>query len=263
MITDSNNRHGNKHVFAAVRFANAAPLAYFLGQQQGVEVIYHQPSQLMQYLQNGQADAALIPVMDYFACSGLTMIDGLGICADGEVWSVLLKCNRPIEQVRTVRPDSASRTSNALAKILFHEHFNLSVEMDNIPADSPVDAEVVIGDRALKAAAAPCGDYDLAGLWKSMTGLPFVFAVWVHMSDHPAADKLSQIAHAARQAGGKAIDQLATIYADKLGVSQQRCGEYFTSAIHYDVGSREKESMRLFHSLLVKTGAIAAEGVSQ
>ncbi len=263
MITDSNNHPNNKHVFAAVRFANAAPLAHFLDQvQPGVEVIYHQPSQLVQYLQSGRADAALIPVMDYFTYSGLTMIDGLGICADGEVWSVLLKCNRPIEQVRTVRPDPASRTSNALTRILLQEHFNLTVEMENIPAGEPVDAEVVIGDRALTASPAPCGDYDLAELWKSMTGLPFVFAVWVHLSDHPGADELSQIARAARQAGGSSIDQLATIYADKLGMSQRRCSEYFTSAIRYDVGPREKEAMRLFQSLLAKTGAIAAEGVS-
>ena len=264
MITDSNSPASERYVFAAVRYANAAPLAHFLGQvHPGVEVTYHQPSQLVQYLQSGQADAALIPVMDYFAYSGLTMIDGLGICADGEVWSVLLKCNRPIEQVRTVRADPASRTSNALARILLQEHFNLSVEMLHGDENSPADGEVVIGDRALNAAPAPCGDYDLAELWKQMTGLPFVFAVWVHRSDHPAAGKLAQIAHAAKVAGCDAIDQLAAIHAEKLGLSPDRCSEYLRSAIRYDVGPREKEAMGLFQSLLSRTGAISTEGASQ
>ncbi len=264
MITDSNNQASERYVFAAVRYANAAPLAHFLGEvHPGVEVMRHQPSHLMQYLQSGQADAALVPVMDYFAHGGLTMIDGPGICADGAVWSVLLKCNCPIEQVRTVRPDPASRTSNALARILLHEHFNLSIEMLDGQDDHPADAEVVIGDRALKAAPAPCGDYDLAELWKRMTGLPFVFAVWVHLSDHPAAEELSRIARAAKVAGCDAIDQLAAIHAEKLGLSPERCGEYLSSAIRYDVGPREKEAMKLFQSLLVKTGAIAVKGASQ
>jgi predicted solute-binding protein len=187
------------------------------------------------------------------------MIDGLGICADGDVWSVLLKCNRPIEQVRTVRPDPASRTSNALARILLQEHFNLSIEMEHVSAAGPVDAEVVIGDPALNAPVAPCGDYDLAELWKSMTGLPFVFAVWAHLSDHPAADELAKIAHAAKAAGCAAIDELAAIHAEKLGISTERCSEYLTSAVRYDVGPREIEAMRLFQSLLAKTGAILPE----
>ncbi len=264
MITDSDNQASERYVFAAVRYANAAPLAHFLGEvHPGVEVIYHKPSELMQYLQSGQADAALIPVMDYFAHCGLTMIDGLGICADGAVWSVLLKCNCPIEQVRTVRTDPASRTSNALARIVLQEHFNLSIEMLDGDDDRPADAEVVIGDRALKAAPAPCGDYDLAKLWKQMTRLPFVFAVWVHLSDHPAAGKLAKIAHAAKTAGCGAIDQLAAVHAPKLGLSQERCGEYLSSAVRYDVGPGEKEAMKLFQSLLARTGAIAAKGASQ
>ena len=78
----------------------------------------------------------------------LARIEGPGICADGDVQSVLLKCNRPIEQVRTVRPDAASRTSNALARIVMAKHFHCPVKMCS--PDDQGDAQVVIGDRAMR-----------------------------------------------------------------------------------------------------------------
>jgi predicted solute-binding protein len=105
------------------------------------------------------------------------MVPGLGICADGDVTSVLLQCRRPLSQVRVVELDPESRTSNTLVQVLMRDHFRISHSIRYSLCADAADAHVCIGDRALCATRA-AETYDLAGEWKKMTGLPFVFAVW-------------------------------------------------------------------------------------
>ncbi len=244
-MTDPRQHDG--FVFGAVAYLNAAPLAEFLAEgRPDVRVAYGRPAELLEPLLAGRYDAALVPVVDYFAHDELARIDGPGICADGDVQSVLLKCYRPIEQIRTVAPDPASRTSNALARIILTRHFGRPVRMADPPPGEPPDAAVVIGDRAMSDPPAAYGDLDLAGQWKAMTGLPFVFAVWAYRRDHPDAEALSRIARDARDAGLRALPRLAAEYAPKLGLSESRCLDYLSSALSYHVGPREIEAMRLF-----------------
>ncbi|MHC4986336.1 MAG: menaquinone biosynthetic enzyme MqnA/MqnD family protein [Planctomycetota bacterium] len=207
-------RTSTQFTFAAVPYANAAPLAHFLPQVHAdVAVIFAPPSQLAQAVIDGRADAALVPVVDCFANPELRM-------------------------------------SNALARVLLADHFGLSVEIRPFDPDESPDAAVVIGDRALQAPPAPGGDIDLAGQWKLMTSLPFVFAVWAHRADHPDPQGLAETARAARDAGVAAIDELASIWAERLGLNFQRCRDYLGSAIHYDLGPRERAGMQLFKELL-------------
>ena len=244
-----------RYVFASVKYTNAAPLAHFLTDvAPGVSVITGRPAELAAWLADGRADAAMIPVMDLFADDGLEMIDGIGICADGDVRSVLVKCTRPPTEVRTVARDPASRTSNALAAIVLAHHLGRPVEMLAPEAADRADARVVIGDRALTAGRDPGLDMDLAGLWKDMTGLPFVFAVWAYRRGHPQAEALARIALAARDAGVRAAGQLGELHARRLGLDAAGCREYLTRTVRYHVGPREAEAMALFRELAAGGG---------
>lgn len=122
----------------------------------------------------GMAEAVLIPIVDCFRYPDLKMIPGLGICADGDVTSVLLQCYEPLSQVRVIGLDPESRTSNTLVQVLMRDHFRISHRIEYSLCDDEVDARVCIGDRAPCAAPA-VETYDLVGEWKKMTGLPFVF----------------------------------------------------------------------------------------
>jgi chorismate dehydratase len=241
----------NAYVFASVPYANAAPLATFLPQVgPGARVIYAPPSHLLACLLDGSADVAIVPVADFLTHPNLSRLADIGICADGDAWSVLLKCAKPLEDVRVVRADPASSTSNALARVLLEHHFRLSVRTAAGPDADSADAEVVIGDRALCQPPAPCGDYDLAGEWKAMTHLPFVFAVWACRADRPDQAGLTRIALAARDAGLAAVEQLARERAVQLGLAVSAVHEYLTSVIHYRVGPREAEAMERFRQYL-------------
>jgi chorismate dehydratase len=244
------------YTFAAASFLNAAPLAAYLEDiDPRVRVFDGPPSQLMAHVLSGRADAAMVPVFDYFNTPGVKMIDSLCIASSGDVRSVWLKCHRPLEQIRGVTPDPASRSSNALARILLKKHFALDVPMQAAPDGEKPDATVVIGDRALCEPPGEFGNYDLAGIWTEMTSLPFVYAVWVYRADSPKAEELTRIAHAAKTAGMAALDELADRYAPRLTPSRDECLEYISKLLTYEMGPKEIEGMELFRQMLSELDA--------
>ncbi len=235
--------------FAVLPYLNTVPLVYFLPKVcSGAELIYRIPRETLLELSGGRVDAAIVPVIDYFNAPSLNRVDGLGICANGNVESVLLQCKYPLCEVKTINLDPASRTSSLLVEVLLKEHFcvrqniRLGFGLEN------ADAYVMIGDSAL-CAEPVLESYDLAAEWKSMTGLPFVFAVWAYRIEHPDSRKLSEILHIAKDLGCDAIAELSKLHAERLGLTEARCHHYLTSCIHYDLGPDEETGMQLFREL--------------
>ncbi len=240
----------SRYLFAAA-YANSAPLAHFLPQvDPRVILLEAPPATLAARVLSGELDAAVIPVVDYLTQPALRMIEGFGVCSDGRVESVLLKCRRPLRKIRSVELDPNSHTSNALIRVLLLRHFRLSPDLAYPDPARPADAAVVIGDRALCSPPAPAGDYDLAAEWKKLTGLPFVFAVWGYRADHPQPEELARLARAAKEAGLAALDELADLQARKLRLPPERCRTYLGSSIHYCLGPRERQAMDLFAKFL-------------
>ena len=236
--------------FAASTYANSAPLVDGIrAAAPQAQLLDGQPSDLAPLLIDGSVDAALVPVVSLFEHEELRMLPDAGVCATDRVWSVLLKCRRPVRQVRTVARDAASRTSNALAEIVLRRHFGLDVQMQSPPCADRADARVVIGDRALCLPPDASGRYDLAQLWHEMTALPFVFAVWACRADHPKREAMSATVRKARDLGVASIDDIASLQAARLGLDARYCQDYLSSAIHYHVGPSELEAMGLFRKL--------------
>jgi len=249
-------KHPN-YIFAAVPYMNAAPLTWALARpDSGVTLTEDHPSSLAAKLLAGEADAALIPVVDLFRNPDLTPIPGIGIAARREVESVLLKCNRPLARVRRIATDPASATSNRLAAIVLRHRLGLDAKLVPGLAPDEADAYVLIGDRALVEEPAPCGDQDLAELWRSMTNLPFVFAVWAHRRHHEGADDLARIARDACERGLEQIDAIAADYAVRLGLSTERCVTYLSERIRYRLGTNEMEGLERFWVLLQEDGLL-------
>jgi len=241
----------NEFIFAGAPYSNSAPLVDKLTEvDPRVRVINDHPANLVRDLNAGKADVALIPVAHLFSHPELTMLEGLGVAADGPVQSVVLKCNVPIGNVKVVGRDPASATSNALAGLLLKRHFKRDVEMVDFGAVERPDAAVVIGDRALCSDPAPAGDVDLAEAWHQMTGLPFVFAVWAVRRDFPQLEAVTDIARRAYEAGFRAIEAIAERYADQLGGSLTFWIDYLDNSIHYRLDDRDMEGMALFRKYL-------------
>jgi predicted solute-binding protein len=242
----------DEFVFAGAPYSNSAPLVDKLTEvDPRVRVINDHPSCLVRDLNAGRADVALIPVAHLLSHPELVMLEGLGVAAEGKVQSVLLKCNVPLKQVRTVGRDPASATSNALAEVLLKKHFKVNAELHDFHTIEKPDAAVVIGDRALCADPAPAEDIDLAEAWHEMTGLPFVFAVWAVRKDFEHIEEVTAIAQKALELGFQAMERIAERYADELGGSQEFWIDYLDNSIHYKLDKRDMEGLARFRKLLV------------
>ena len=213
------------------------------------------PADLAREFETGRLAAALVPAVAAAARPEYRIIPGIAIASDGPVESVLLFCRRPLPEVRRIAADSTSRSSTALLRILCREAFRIAPEFaphDPAVGISPdADATMLIGDAALRSPRDGCAEVvDLAGAWKSLTGLPFVFAVWVVREGSGTRD-LARALQDAKATGLAALPEIAREAAPDLGLPPDRCLAYL-QRLRYDLGPREEDGMRLF---LRKAGA--------
>jgi len=175
-----------------VSYSNAKPFIYGLEKDavlsEQVNLTMDVPAQTADKLLKNEVDLALVPVAILTELQDFRLVSDFCIGATDEVYSVALFSNHPIEQIECVLLDSASRTSNLLCKVLFEEHWKMSVDFYEEEAAIPQNANVghiIIGDRAFGLENQYKFKYDLSSTWFTMTGKPFVFAAWVSRVDLP------------------------------------------------------------------------------
>ena len=174
-------------IVSVVSYINSYPFIYGLKKWKGsipIVLQIDQPSVCAQKLIDGKADVGLVPVAVLPEISNGKIISDYCIGADGPVTSVLLVSMVPLNEIETILLDYQSRTSVMLTKILAKKFWNIEVEWEATQPNyeqqiSGTKAGVIIGDRALLMRNQFPYVYDLSDEWKKMTGLPFVFAVWV------------------------------------------------------------------------------------
>ena len=244
-----------------VSFLNAKPLVEGLDQSEEIELRYDVPSRLLEDLLNGQVDAALCPVIDYqTADKPLRIIPSGGIGCDGPTMTVRLYSRVPPEQVRRVHTDTDSHTSIALLQVLMHDGHGIDVEVCDLePGDRPTSM-LLIGDKVVTAAPDE-SDYrhhiDLGEAWKQLTGLPFVFAIWMARRETelgPLPEWLSQ----ARRRGTERIDAIVGRYAEPLGWPVDRATEYLGTLLKYETGPPQLAAMEAFWSRAAALGLCRA-----
>jgi chorismate dehydratase len=124
------------------------------------------------------------------------------------------------------------------------------------------DAALIIGDPAMLIDRSALHIYDLAEEWQKHTGLPFVFAVWAVRgrfsawlnSDLPGDARIDFLA--AKLEGMAHTNQLADIYAERLGLPRDDLFSYLTESISYDLDEESLKGLRLYFELAAKSGLI-------
>ena len=187
---------------AAIGFLNPAPLMWDFEHpplDAPLALRYHidrmLPSECAARLASGAADIGLIPIAALATTPGLRILPGCAIASKGRVRSLLLvrRATQRLHELRSVAADMASRTTLAHARILFRQWGNPDVPFLPAVADldamlERADAAILIGDPALLALEESANRFertgeelvyhDLAEEWHTLTGLPFVSAVW-------------------------------------------------------------------------------------
>jgi len=247
----------------AVSSLNAKPLYYGLeAHEPAIHLDIDFPSRLASRLGSGDLDVALIPSVEYFrgVADGYEILPGFAIAARGPVRSVKLFSRVPLGRIRRLALDEGSRTSQALTRVWLDAAHGVrptlieTLPMGVSPLESTADAVLVIGDRAMKVPDAPFhAVVDLAAAWRELTGLPFVFALWVVRPGVPVGD-LPAILHECRAEGLAHADALAAEYGPRLGLDVTECFEYLTRVLSYDLGEPELAGLRLFGRMAADRG---------
>jgi len=236
-----------------VSYLNTKPLLYGLehGQMSNeVELVLDYPANLVRLLQSNQIDIGLIPVGALPSLGDYHIISDYCIGTEGEVASVAVFSEVPMEEIDTVLLDYQSRTSVMLCKILFEKHWKKKVQFIDAKDESYIDnirgnvAGLVIGDRALKIRSKFSYIYDLGLGWKEMTGLPFVFAVWVRKKEISG-----EFIPLFNEANGMGLSKINLII-DYNNESIYPMDMYFRKNISYRLTGGMRESMSLYLSFL-------------
>lgn len=213
-----------------VPYVNARPLvAAFDQPNEFVEVVYDVPSKLPAMLDSGEVCAILVSSIELLRRDDLSMMSEVGIMSYGPVLSVRLLSKVPLEEIKTLALDQSSMTSNLLAQVILAEK-GVFPSTETLPPNAPDmlahhDACVIIGDRGFEANGTGLVDIDLGEAWTNMTGLPFVWALWLGKNDAPVdVRKLWFVLYAAYKASG--FNSLHTLLdrenrEDVRGISSQ------------------------------------------
>jgi chorismate dehydratase len=192
-----------KSRISVVQYLNSAPLAWGITegrQKDAFEPAFSTPAECADQLSRGVVDIGLIPSIEYQRIKGSRIVPGPVIASTHRVRSVLLISVKPLWKVRTVAADNSSRTSVALARVIFSEFYHIMPDFRPAEPDLPAmlaqsDAALLIGDRALKFSEEnenpnidthntmlrlgpePLQVYYHAERWRVLTGIPFLFAI--------------------------------------------------------------------------------------
>lgn len=243
----------NKIKVGIVSYLNTRPLIYGLKEEpiaSQIELREEHPARLAELLKQNEIDVGLIPVAAIPELREYYLAGDYCIGTDGEAASVCLFSEVPLAEIKTIYLDYQSRTSVALLKWIMREYWGIQPVLMEASDEEyrkkikGTTAGLVIGDRALEQRNLSTFFYDLGAEWKKITGLPFVFAVWV--SNKPLPDTFIQLFNAANAAGLEHIDEIVAAHPFPL----YDLKKYYTLHMNYRLDAKKQESLTYFLSQL-------------
>lgn len=240
---------GKKIRVGVVNYLNTKPLLYGLEKEpinSQIELIGDYPARLAQMLIDNEIDVGLVPVAVLPKLEEYHIVGDYCIGTEGEIASVALFSEVPMNEIKKVYLDYQSRTSVELLKYLMKEYWGINPEiLEALDEDYRKDikgttAGLVIGDRAFEQRKISTFIYDLGSEWRSITGLPFVFAAWV--STKKLSDEFIRLFNEANAAGLNHIDEI--VAANPFGLYD--LAKYYRFHLSYELDERKRKGMSHF-----------------
>jgi len=267
---------------AAIGFLNPAPLMWDFEHPPLCDELAKRyridrmtPAECAAKLATGKADVGLIPIAALATSPEVRILPGCTIASKGRVRSLLLvhRASQLLTDLQSVAADTASRTTIAYARILFHKWGNPGIQFVPMAADLDLmlertDAAILIGDPALLALEERFNRMertgeelvyrDLAAEWNVLTGLPYVSAIWgagiacSRLLDERAAEDLIL----SRDHGLANIDALVAEWSKRFPIPEETIRAYLTTNIHYVLDEECVEGMRGFFRMAAECGVL-------
>lgn len=266
-----------------VSYLNTLPLIEGLGKLRDVRMTLTAPSRLIDLLEEDEADLALVSVIDYQRSNAELMLVPVGmIGCDGPTMTVRLFSRVPIEEVRTIHADADSHTSVVLARLLVARRSAEGRVPDVVEFDVDehraglVDAAehasepewpealLLIGDKVVTDSP-PAMLYphqlDLGQAWHDLTGLPFVYAMWMCRAERAGDPLIARGASVLDRQRRHNATRLAWIVASRApvrGWPRDLAEEYLARRLRYEVTGAHRASIERFFDEAEALGLIGS-----
>lgn len=237
---------------AAVSYLNTVPFIYGIEHAENLRatLLLSPPSGCAQAFNDGIADIALVPTGALPTLDNAKIITRYCIGAAGPVRTVALMSDSPTAEIRRVWLDAHSMTSALLVKVLCENLWGISplfLPLDDYAAvDKPArgDAFLLIGDKVFDYEGRFAHNLDLAERWIEMTGLPFVFAVWVSRAGVP-----EEVLQNLENALGYGTSHVREAIAHYGHSGKPYAYEYLTKNIDHTFDDQKHKALSLFWEL--------------
>lgn len=289
----NSSRHALRKLrISIVEYLNTAPLVW--GFTEGplagkYELSFAVPSLCAESLRHGRSDIGIIPAIEYQRMEGVVVLPGMAIAAKREVRSLLVVAKRPIEMAKRIALDTSSRSTAALVRLLATGYWKISPEfVDAAPDPSEMlktaDAALVIGDPALRislkmdalSGKTPPGDqqccqgdpdelpvpgfetlfvYDVAHLWREMTGKPCVLALWAGRRGAFTPEVIADF-EASKRYGVERVREISEAASVKLDLPARALERYIVENINFDLDEENLAGLRLYFEKAAAAGLI-------
>jgi chorismate dehydratase len=240
-----------------VKYLNARPLI----RGWPGEVEFDHPSALCQRLAKGQLDVALVSSFEFLRNPIYRIVDDVSISSDGPVYSVVVAHRGEFSNIEEIELDPASKTAVNLLRCLLAE-LGLTPCLTSRTSESTGSsrARLIIGDQAISFRQNHAGEFqfwDLGEQWKKLTGLPFVYALWLIRPDVPDAKSIAQRLRGLRDESLADIqvivsDAVADAADKKQQITQEFLDRYYNEHLRFGFGTREKQGLQTFADLCSK-----------
>ena len=239
---------------------------------------------------------ALVSSFEFLRNPIYRIVDSVSISSDGPVYSVVVAYRGEFSNIEEIELDPASETAaNLLRCLLAQLKARLSGNIDlqsvrpaglqpagrnaaenisagrtrRMPMFHPSNrARLIIGDQAIRFRqehAGACRFWDLGEQWKKLTGLPFVYALWLIRPEVPDAKSIAQ---RLRELRDENLADIAAIVSDavadaahnKQAITQEFLDRYYHEYLRFGFGAREKQGLQTFADLCAKHGVLPKRG---
>ncbi|QNK64490.1 menaquinone biosynthesis protein [Pedobacter sp. PAMC26386] len=237
----------NKIRISAVAYTNTKPFIYGInhsGLINQIDLSLDIPSDCAAKLIDGTVDVGLIPVAAIPHVPNANIISDYCIGSVGAVNSVFIFSSVPANEIKTLRLDSHSRTSNNLARVLLKFHFKQEVNCTT-DADAVTDAIVLIGDRTFGKKDDYAFAYDMGEEWMNFTGLPFVYAAWV--ANKVVPEEFINEFNAALKVGLAGRKELLKTLPENPLIDLD---DYLMHKLDFELTDKKREALSLFLSYI-------------
>jgi chorismate dehydratase len=283
--------HVRKIRISVVQYLNTAPLVWSftrLPLASKYELSFTVPSLCAEALRQGAADIAIIPAIEYQRIEDLVVLPDMAIASKRRVRSLLLVSKSPVDQIKTLALDESSRSTQALTRILCHQHWRVAPELFEMPPDLSAmlqcaDAAMLIGDPALRLSIAIephasrglggeliCSGanagfsgaktlhvYDIVEEWRRVTGFPAVLAVWA-ARPHAVTPEVIEDFRGSLAAGLQHLDEISQHASRELDLPKAELLRYLSENIDFTLDAENLRGLDAYFGSAAALGLIPA-----